>query len=160
MSVAAFIASQRTEHNVPHAVACRALGVSESWFYKWRDRPPTPRQDRRTRLAAAVRRVFDTSGGTYGSPRVGVELREQGWRVSDNTIAALMAERGLVARAKRRRRGLTRQGKRPAAPDLIKRNFTAPAPDVAWCGDMTEIITGEGKLYLATVIDLHSRRIL
>ncbi|WP_433386258.1 DDE-type integrase/transposase/recombinase [Micromonospora sp. KLBMP9576] len=69
-----------------------------------------------------------------------------------------MAERGLVARAKRRRRGLTRQGKRPAAPDLIKRNFTAPAPDVAWCGDMTEIVTGEGKLYLATVIDLYSRR--
>ncbi|MET8311534.1 DDE-type integrase/transposase/recombinase [Micromonospora sp. NPDC005173] len=65
-----------------------------------------------------------------------------------------------IARAKRRRRGLTRQGKRPAAPDLIKRVFTAPAPDVAWCGDMTEIVTGEGKLYLATVIDLYSRRIL
>jgi putative transposase len=108
VSVAAFIASQRTEHNVPHAVACRALGVSESWFYKWRDRRPTPRQDRRARLAAAVRRGFDASGGTYGSPRVGDELREQGWRVSDNTVAELMAELGLVARAKRRRRGLTR----------------------------------------------------
>jgi putative transposase len=160
VSVAAFIASQRTEHDVPHAVACRALGVSESWFYKWRDRQPTPRQDRRTRLTAAVRRVFDASGGTYGSPRIGDELREQGWRVSDNTVAQLMAELGLVARVKRRRRGLTRQGKRPAAPDLIKRKFTAPAPDVAWCGDMTEIGTGEGKLYLATVIDLYSRRIL
>ncbi|MEU7998153.1 IS3 family transposase [Micromonospora sp. NPDC049060] len=133
--------------------------MSESWFYKWRDRRPTPRQDRRTRLTDAVRRVFDASGGTYGSPRVGDELREQGWRVSDNTIAALMAELGLVARAKRRR-GLTRQGKRPAAEDLVKRQFTAPAPDVAWCGDMTEIVTQEGKLYLATVIDLYSRRIL
>nr|WP_167361583.1 IS3 family transposase [Micromonospora marina] len=132
----------------------------ESWFYKWRERPPTPRQDRRTRLADAVRRVFDASGGTYGSPRVGDELREQGWRVSDTTVAELMAELGLVARAKRRRRGLTRQGKRPAAPDLVKRRFTASAPDVAWCGDMTEIVTGEGKLYLATVIDLYSRRIL
>ncbi|MBQ0906974.1 IS3 family transposase [Micromonospora sp. U21] len=160
MSVAAFIASQRTEHDVPHAVACRALGVSESWFYKWRGRPPTPRQDRRTKLTDAVRRVFDASGGTYGSPRIGDELREQGWRVSDNTIAQLMAELGLVARAKRRRRGLTRQGKRPAAPDLVKRQFTAPAPDVAWCGDMTEIATQEGKLYLATVIDLYSRHIL
>ncbi|MBQ0907017.1 IS3 family transposase [Micromonospora sp. U21] len=160
MSVAAFIASQRTEHDVPHAVACRALGVSESWFYKWRGRPPTPRQDRRTKLTDAVRRVFDASGGTYGSPRIGDELREQGWRVSDNTIAQLMAELGLVARAKRRRRGLTRQGKLPAAPDLVKRQFTAPAPDVAWCGDMTEIATQEGKLYLATVIDLYSRHIL
>lgn len=160
MSVAGFIAAQRTEHHVPHAVACRALGVSESWFYKWRGRPPTPRQDRRMRLVDAVRCVFNDSGGTYGSPRIGDELREQGWRVSDNTIAALMAELGLVARARRRRRGLTRQGRRPAAPDLIKRKFTAPAPDVAWCGDMTEIVTGEGKLYLATVIDLYSRRIL
>ncbi|MEU2616395.1 IS3 family transposase [Micromonospora sp. NPDC007271] len=145
MSVAAFIASQRTEHDVPHAVACRALGVSEPWFYQWRDRPPTPRQDRRVRLADAVRKVFDDSGGTYGSPRVGDELREQGWQVFDNTVAALMAELGLVARAKRRRRGLTRPGKRPAAADLIKREFTAPAPNVAWCGDMTEIITDEGK---------------
>jgi transposase InsO family protein len=160
VSVAGFIASQRTEHNVPHAVACRALGVSESWFYKWRDRPPTPREDRRARLAAAIGKVFDDSGGTYGSPRIGIELRGQGWQVSDNTIAQVMAELGLVARAKRRRRCLTRQGKRPAAVDLVKRVFTAPAPDTVWCGDMTEIITGEGKLYLATVIDLYSRRIL
>ena len=84
MSVAAFIAAQRTEHQVPHAVACRALGVSQSWFYKWRDRPPTPRQQRRSTLAAAVRQVFDDSGGTYGSPRIGDELRDQGWQVSDN----------------------------------------------------------------------------
>jgi putative transposase len=94
VSVAAFIAAQRTEHDVPHAVACRALGVSQSWFYKWRDRPPTRRQQRRSTLAAAVRKVFDGSGGTYGSPRVGDELRDQGWQVSDNTIAALMAELG------------------------------------------------------------------
>ncbi|WP_208635346.1 IS3 family transposase [Micromonospora chalcea] len=134
--------------------------MSESWFYKWRDRPPTRRDDRRVRLAAAVQKVFDDSGGTYGSPRIGIELRESGWQVSDNTVAQLMAELGLAARVKRRRRGLTRQGKRPAAPDLIKRVFTAPAPDVAWCGDMTEIRTDEGKLYLATVIDLYSRRIL
>jgi putative transposase len=160
MSVAAFIASQRTEHDVPHAISCRALGVSESWFYKWRDRPPTPRQDRRAPLASAVRKVFDDSGGTYGSPRIGIELREQGWQVSDNTVAVRMAELGLVARVQRRRRGPTRPGKRLVAPDLIKRVFTAPAPDVAWCGDMTEIVTGEGKLYLATVIDLYSRRIL
>jgi putative transposase len=144
VSVAAFIASQRTGHDVPHAVACRALAVSQSWCYKWRDRPVTPRQDRRARLAVAVRQVFDDSGGTYGSPRIGDELPEQGWQVSD-TIAQLMVVLGLVARARRRRRGLTRPGKRPAAPDLIKRKFTAPAPDVAWCGDMTEIVTQEGK---------------
>ncbi|WP_411130418.1 IS3 family transposase [Streptomyces sp. x-19] len=104
--------------------------------------------------------AVDASGGTYGSPRVHVELRERGWWVSKNTVAKTMAELGLAGRVKRRRRSLTRQGKRPVAPDLVRRKFTAPAPDVAWCGDMTEIPTGEGKLYLATVIDLHSRRLL
>lgn len=81
-------------------------------------------------------------------------------QVSDNTIAQLMADLGPTARAKRRRRSLTRQGTGAAAPDLIKRAFTAPEPNVAWCGDMTELHTDGGKLYLATVIDLYSRRIL
>ncbi|WP_257980972.1 IS3 family transposase [Streptomyces sp. CB02959] len=159
-AVADFIADQRTSHQVPHAVSCRALEVSQSWLYKWLRRPPTARDERRAELVAAVREVFDRSGGTYGSPRVHAELRERGWRVSKNTIAKLMAELGLAGRVKRRRRSLTRQGKRPVAPDLVQRDFTAQVPDVRWCGDMTEIDTGEGKLYLATVIDLHSRRLL
>jgi transposase InsO family protein len=71
-----------------------------------------------------------------------------------------MAALGLAGRAARKRRSLTRQGKRPAAGDLVRRNFTAVAPDVLWCGDVTEIVTGEGKLYLATVEDLFSRRLL
>lgn len=65
-----------------------------------------------------------------------------------------MAELGLVARVVKHRRGLTRQGKRPAAPDHVKRDFTAEEPDLVWVGDMTEIVTAEGKIYLATVIDL------
>jgi putative transposase len=76
--VAAFISSQRTEHGVPHAVTCRALGLSESWFYKWRDRRPTPRQRRRADLAVKIREIFDASGGTYGSPRVTLDLRPAG----------------------------------------------------------------------------------
>ncbi|GAU71674.1 putative transposase [Streptomyces sp. NBRC 110611] len=159
MTVADFIADQRTSHRVPHAVSCRALAVSQSWFYKWLGRPPTTRDERRADLALAIQEVFDRSGGTYGSPRVHCELRERGWRVSKNTVAKVMAELGLAGRVKRRRRSLTRQGRWPVAPDLVRRKFSAPAPDVAWCGDMTEIITDEGKLYLATVIDLHSRRL-
>lgn len=160
MTVARFIAAQRTEHAVPHAVSCRALEVSQSWFYKWRDRRPTARQRRRAELAAAVRQVFDASGGTYGSPRVTLDLWEAGWQVSENTVAQLMADLGLVARVRRRRRGLTKPGKRPVAPDRVRRQFHAPAPDVLWCGDLTEVDTDEGKLYLATVIDLFSRRLL
>ncbi|MFF1917427.1 DDE-type integrase/transposase/recombinase [Streptomyces sp. NPDC058239] len=71
-----------------------------------------------------------------------------------------MAELGLAGRTPCRRRGPTRPGKRAAAPDFVRRDFTATAPDQVWAGDMTEIVTGEGKLYLATVIDLFSRRLL
>ncbi|MDP9842333.1 transposase InsO family protein [Streptosporangium lutulentum] len=158
--MAAFISSQKTEHDVPHAVTCRALGVSQSWYYKWRDRAPTARQQRRKDLDAEIAAKFTASGGTYGSPRITRDLHEQGWRISENTVAQRMAELGLAGRAPRRRRSLTRQGKRPAAPDLVRRSFTAVAPDVLWCGDVTEIVTDEGKLYLATVEDLFSRRLL
>ncbi|MEO3778466.1 IS3 family transposase [Micromonospora sp. B11E3] len=72
--VARFVAAQRTEHAVPHAVTCRALGLSQSWFYKWRDRRPTARQTRRDALDEAIRAAFDASGGTYGSPRVTQDL--------------------------------------------------------------------------------------
>ncbi|WP_411147026.1 IS3 family transposase [Streptomyces sp. x-80] len=145
---------------MPHVVSCRALELSEPWFYKRLGRAPTAREERRADLAVAVREVFDASVGTYGSPRVHVELRARGWRVSKNTIAKIMAELGLAGRVRKRRRSLIRQGKRPVAPDLVQQKFTAPAPDVAWCGDMTEIATDEGKLHLATVIALHSRRLL
>ncbi|MFC9535037.1 DDE-type integrase/transposase/recombinase [Streptomyces sp. NPDC056975] len=77
-----------------------------------------------------------------------------------NTIAKIMAELGLAGRTVRRRRGLTWPGRRPASPDFVRRDFTVEAPDLVCSGDMTEIETGEGKLYMATVIDLFSRRLL
>jgi len=164
MTVASFVASQRTEHGVPHAVCCRALELSESWFYKWRDREPTARERRRADLDAAVKVSFEDSGGnsgTYGSPRVFEDLVEAGWRVSVNTVAASMARQGLVGRCpKRKRRSLTRPDNAAAPiPDLIGRDFTAEQIDRRWCGDLTEIPTDEGKLYLATVLDLASRRL-
>jgi putative transposase len=164
MTVASFIAVQRTDHGVPHAVACRALEVPSSTFYKWWDRPPTRRQARRAAVDVAVKASFDDSGGnpeTYGSPRVFEDLIEDGWVVSVNTVADSMRRQGLQGRApKRRRRSLTRPDK-AAAPirDLIGRDFNAGAIDTKWCGDLTEIPTDEGKLYLATVEDLASRRL-
>ncbi len=164
MTVASFIATQRTDHDVPHAVACHALDVASSTFYKWRNRPLTPRQARRVRLDAAVKASFDDSGGspgTYGSPRVFEDLIEDGWKVSVNTVAQSMARQGLYGRTpKRKRRSLTRPDK-AAAPigDLVKRDFNAEAINRKWCGDLTEIPTDEGKLYLATVEDLASRRL-
>jgi transposase InsO family protein len=158
--VADFIACQRAGHGVPHTIACRALGVSESWFYKWHDRPATARQLRRAALAERIGKLFQASGKTYGSPRITRDLQADGWTVSVNTAAAVMAELGLSGRARREGRSMTRQGRRPVARDLVRRNFDAVAPDVRWCGDMTEIETGEGKVWCASVIDLFSRRLL
>jgi len=160
MTVASFIASQRAEFEVPHVISCRALCVSESWFYKWKDRQPTPRQERRRDLDEAVKKSFDDSESTYGSPRILEDLIEGGWKVSVNTVADSMAAQGLVGRPKRRRRNLTRPDKAadPIA-DLVKRDFTAKKINQKWCGDLTEIPTDEGKLYLATVEDLGSRRL-
>lgn len=164
MIVASFIASQRTVHRVPHAKCCRWLGVSESWFYKWWNRAPTRREVRRGRLDVAVKASFEVSGGlpgTYGSPRVHEDLIEDGWAVSVNTVAFSMARQGLAGRTpKRKRRNLTRPDKAAdPLPDLVKRDFGAGTVDEKWCGDLTEIPTGEGKLYLAIVEDLASRRL-
>jgi putative transposase len=158
---AGFIAAQRTEFGVPHAKVCRLLGVSESWFYKWHNRPPIPRQVRRAEIDAAVAASFDASDGDYGSPRVLADLKEAGYRVSKKTVEASMARQGLVARPPRRRRkGLTRPDKAgEPLVDLLKREFGATEVDQRWCGGLTEIPTEEGKLYLAAVEDLCSRRV-
>jgi putative transposase len=160
MRVVEFIESQRTEFGIPHKISFRALGVSSSWFYKWKNRGPTARQERRTRLNEEIERHFAASGGTYGSPRITQDLRAEGWKLSENTVAKRMAELGLAGRRPKKPRSLTRQGKRPAAPDLVRRKFTAAAADVLWVGDVTMISTGEGPLYLASVEDLFSRRLL
>ena len=164
MTVASFIAAQRTIHRVPHAKCCRWLGVSESCFYKWRDRPRTPRQARRACLDEAVKASFDTSGGTpgtYGSPRVFEDLIDDGWKVSVNTVAGSMARQSIAGRTpKRKRKSLTRPDKAAdPLPDLAKRDFGAEKVDQKWCADLTEIPTGEGKLYLAIVEDLASKRL-
>jgi transposase InsO family protein len=159
--VAALIAAQRDGHQVPHAVACRALGVSRSWFYKWQGGTLGPRAQRRRRLAAEVARLFRLHGGRYGSPRITADLRDAGWRVSQNTVAALMREQHLAARRKKRRKATTRPGRgRWRAPDLVRRDFPASKLNCKWYGDGTEIATGEGKLHLASVLDMASRRVL
>jgi transposase InsO family protein len=159
--VAGFIAAQRDAHGVPHAVSCRALGVSQAWFYKWEGGLLPPRAARRQRLEAEIGRLFAGRGGADGSPRITAALREAGWRVSENTVAGLMRELGLAARRKKKRRSSTRPGKgRWRAPDRVKRKFAADGINRTWYGDGTEVKTGEGKLYLDSVLDMGSRRIV
>ncbi|MGH3404201.1 MAG: IS3 family transposase [Streptosporangiaceae bacterium] len=108
--MAAFIASQRAAHGIPHAVSCRAPGVSQAWFCKWKAGPLPPRAARRQRLRAEVARLFGLHDGKYGSPRITADLTDAGWKVSQNTVAGLMRELGLAARPKRGRGGSTRPG--------------------------------------------------
>jgi putative transposase len=174
VSVARFIADQRTMHRVPHTVVCALLGVSVAWFYKWLDRAQgpsagsglhTPRDRRRDTVDRAVKTAFGNARGVHGSPRLHADLVDAGWKVSEKTVADSMRRQGLIARRIKRRNGLTRQDKTaPKFPDLLRRDFTADRPNAKWVGDITEIPTGPGgrgpKLYLATVIDLYSRRLL
>ena len=176
MSVARFIADQRTNYRVPHIVTCLLLGVSVAWFYKWLGRATGPgavnglhtkRDWRRDSIDRAVRVMFTKKRGLHGSPRLHADLRDDGWDVSEKTVADSMRRQGLVARRIKRRNGLTRQDKTaPKFPDLLRRDFTADRPNARWVGDMTEIPTVDEhgrpgpKLYLATVIDLYSRRLL
>jgi putative transposase len=135
--------------------------VSPSWFCKWKDGDHSARRRRRDRLRAGIARLFAARAGKDGSPRVTAALRDGGWRVSENTVAALMRELGVAARRRKGRKATTWPGKgRWRAPDLVKRSFAAAAVNVKWYGDGTEIVTGEGKLYLASVLDMGSRRIL
>jgi putative transposase len=122
VSLAALIAAQRADYGIPHAVSCRALGVSQAWYYKWRNGDGSPQRHRRKALAATIAWLFAKHKGTYGSPRIVVDLREMGWRVSVNTVAALMAEQRLVARRTRRRRGTTK----PDSPNV--------RPLICWAG--------------------------
>ena len=174
MSVARFIADQRTNYRVPHTITCLLLGVSLAWFYKWLVRASSPgavaglhtdRDRRRDTIDRAVKVAFDKARGLHGSPRLHADLRAEGWTVSEKTVADSMRRQGLIARRIKRRGGLTRQDKTaPKFPDLLRRDFTAERPNAKWVGDMTEIPTGADgkgpKLYLATVIDLYSRRLL
>jgi putative transposase len=132
VSVARFIADQRTNCRVPHTLTCALLGVSLSWFYKWLDRTPTPSERRRAQVDAAVDAAFQKARGLHGSPRLVDDLREAGWVVSEKTVADSMRRQGLIARKIRRRGGLTRQDKdraevpRPAPPGLHRERAQQP----------------------------------
>ena len=157
MSVARFIADQRTNYAVPVALTCALLGISISWFYKWWQRALSPchlyttRDLRRDTIDRAVKVMFVKQRGLHGSPRLVEDLRQDGWVVSEKTVAKSMRRQGLIARKIKRRNGLTKQDKTKAPfPDLINRDFTAAAPNQRWVGDITEIPTAWIPAVVAT----------
>lgn len=142
---------------------CRMLGVPRSSFYAWRNRTETPTAARRRQLAGHVRRVFDESRQTSGCRRVTAQLNREGHECSVGLVADLMRELGLAAVQPRAYKRTTTAGEQPvASPDLIGRDFdpAGSAPGERLVGDITYLKTGEGWLYLATVIDLTTRMVV
>lgn len=145
----------------PVVLMCRLLGVPRATFYAWRNRAETAAAARRRRLTEQVRRVFDASRGTYGCRRVSAALNRQGIACSVGLVADVMRELGLRACQPRAYKRTTVPGEQPvSAPDLIEREFTAAVPGTRLVGDITYLRTGEGWLYLATVIDLATRMVV
>jgi len=148
----------------PVTAACEAAGVSTSGYYEWRQRAltgPTARQVADADLVALMREIHAASDGTYGVPRMTTELRRGGQVVNPKRVGRLMRLNGLAGRHHARRCRTTFPGPDGyVIPDLVGRRFAPGASDVAWVQDITYIPTGEGWLYLASVLDLGSRRLL
>jgi transposase InsO family protein len=140
---------------------CRLLGVPRSSFYAWRNRAESATAARRRELAAHVRRAFEAGRGAYGCRRVAAQLNRDGHPCSVGLVADLMRELDLRACQPRAYKRTTQPGADPVtSPDLIGRDFTATAPGQRLVGDITYLRTGEGWLYLATVIDLATRMVV
>ena len=150
---------EKASHHI--ATLCRVLGVSSSGYYAWCDRPLSMRARTDQALLDQIQAIHERSRGTYGTPRIHAELQAQGVRCGRKRVARLMREANLMGAQRRRYRGTTRQDRQAVpAPDLVQRDFTASAPDRLWVADITYVATGEGWLYLATVLDAWSRRIV
>ena len=145
---------------------CRALGVSVSGYYAWRQRQATGQRSTREQqdyqLLEQIRRIYTASRGIYGSPRIHAALQQQGIRCSRKRVARLMRMAGLRSlRAVRCAVGTTdSQHQRPVAPNILARDFTAKTPNEKWVGDILGIWTAEGWLYLAALLDTYSRKIV
>jgi len=144
----------------PIAVMCRILGVSPSGYYAWVKRPTSARALMDAALTAEIRAAHAASKGTYGAPRLRVDLVEAGIRVSRKRVARLMRNAGLVGVSRRKSTVTSVRDRARQAPDLVDRDFTADQPNRLWVADITYIPTWAGFLYLAVVLDAFSRRIV
>jgi putative transposase len=153
------IKQQAAFHSVQRL--CQAFGLSTSGYYRWVRCPVGKRQREDKELSDDIKRIFKKSRSTYGSPRMQRALREEGKRHGRKRLRRLMKKMSLKPKAARRFKVTTdSQHNKPVAPNILGQRFSPPAANVAWAADITYIWTDEGWLYLATVIDLYSRRII
>ena len=158
-----FIGEEKANPDGEWSVAemCRVLEVSRSGFYDWESRPPSQRELTDRVLTLEIEAIWECSARTYGTPRVHAWLQRQGFEVSRKRVARIMRLNGFEGESGRRRVRTTIIDRRAtAAEDRVGRDFNPTATNIIWCGDITYLRTGEGWLYLATVIDLFSRRVI
>jgi transposase InsO family protein len=158
-----FIAEEQANKTSDWTVTemCRVLDVSRSGCYDWVNRQPSQREISDRQLAFEIETIWECSGRTYGVPRMHAWLHQQGFNPSRKRVARLMRRLGIEGESGRAKVRTTIVDRAATAPaDRLARDFNPGAPDVAWCGDITYLRTGEGWLFLATVIDLFSRRVI
>jgi putative transposase len=152
---------EQHKHEFPIVVMCKILGVSESGFYAWRKRPTCQCKQENAQLTQEIRQVFVMHRGRYGSPRIHIELKDQGRRISRKRVARLMREADMSAKRKQRRVLTTKRDvSHSVAPNVLHREFTATEPNTKWATDITYIPTAQGWLYLAVILDLYSRAVV
>ena len=155
----AFILAEKGNHSV--VAMCRVLEVTPQGYYAFLKRPSSPRVAADEALSRQVRKTFDDSGATYGSPRVLKELRRQGVSVGKRRVERAMRGMGLTPPTRRRHRlTTTREPADPVVRNVLNRDFTATRPNERWVTDITYIWTDEGWTYLAAILDLFSRGVV
>ena len=152
---------KKHRRSYPLARMCRVLQVSASGFYDWSDRKPSPRQQRRDKIAQAAARSHFESNRIYGYRKVWEDLQEQKMNCCPETVRRVLRDVGLRSRTKRKFVVTTDSNhNQPVAENLLERDFTATAPNQKWLTDITYISTQEGWLYLAAVLDVFSRKVV
>ena len=152
---------EREKAAYPVVRLCRVLGVSPSGYYAWRKRPPSTRAREDAVLTERIVQIHQASRGTYGAPRIHADLAATGTRCGRKRVARLMRRADVVGCHRRSHVVTTqREPRAPVAPDHVRRQFTATAPNQLWTADITYVPTWAGFLYLAVVLDVFSRRIV
>lgn len=145
----------------PVTVMCEVLCVSRSGYYAWRDRPASAHDQADAKLLVEIKAAHEAGRGYYGSPRVHRALRNNGTRVSRKRVTRLMKDEGIAGK-RRRKFCKTTDSKHPSpiAPNVLNREFAVELPNTAWVTDVTYVLTLQGWLYLAAILDLFSRRVV
>jgi transposase InsO family protein len=147
----------------PVAVLCEVLGVGRSGFYAYQKRQAVPAlSPEEIALLERIKAISEKTNHSYGSRRMTKQLQDEGYDVGRFKVRRLMKQAGVSVEGRRRRGPKTTDSRHgyEVAPNLLARNFDVPAPNVAWCGDITYIWTEEGWLYTSVLLDLYSRKVV